>query len=79
MIYLVLCLTGLLAGAIILLKLELDRAHERENQVRMQLLSVLGKTETIALTVEDQRPLGAVHYIDEATEAALEQRHEAQN
>lgn len=56
----------ILIGVLIyLLREQLKAANQRENQVRVELLSVLGKTETIALTVQDRRPSQAVKYVDD--------------
>lgn len=54
----------LIGGLIYFLREQIKAANERENQMRTELLSVLGKTETVALTAEDRRPLQQVTYID---------------
>lgn len=50
----------------------LKEANERETQTRTQLLSVLGKTETVALSFNDKRPAHPVTYVDDALEIELE-------
>lgn len=63
----------LLIGTLIYLLWEqLKAANSRERETRNQFLSVLGKTETVALTLEDRRPGNAVKYIDEELEVELE-------
>lgn len=55
---------ALVIGALIwVLREQLKAAQDREQQVRMELLSVLGKTETVALTIDDRRPLREVKYV----------------
>lgn len=56
-------------GALIwVLREQLKEANKRERETRTELLSVLGKTETVALTIDDRRPANGVKYIGEPDE-----------
>lgn len=56
------------------LQAQIADANGREKQTRQELLSVLGKTETIALNFNDERPARGVKYIDDAEAVRLEKR-----
>jgi di/tripeptidase len=57
------------------LEAQIKEANDRERQTRTELLSVLGKTETVALAFNDQRPAGSVHYVDDDEAIQLAQRN----
>lgn len=71
MIFVAIAELVLIGTLIYLLREQLVAAHRREAEMRTQLLSVLGKTETVSLTLQDQRPKQVVSYIDEELEAEL--------
>lgn len=65
-----------LAGLVIwqLAQRVLDDSEERTKRMELELLSVLGKTETVALAFNDERPKGSVHYVDDEVMSDLEKQ-----
>jgi uncharacterized protein YpmB len=55
-----------------LLNKQLNESREAEKKTKTELLSVLGKTETVALTFEDRRPSYEVSYVDDEKMVNLE-------
>lgn len=51
--------------AIRLIKHMVDESNDRENKTKTELLSVLGKTETVALSFNDERPARKIRYVDD--------------
>jgi hypothetical protein len=63
----------LLVGVLIyMLREQIRAANQRETEMRLQLLSVLGKTETVALTFKDKRPVHGIEYVDDEEAVRLE-------
>jgi hypothetical protein len=67
----------IICGAALIEAMQLIRelmkeSNDREESVRTQLLSVLGKTETVALTFTDKRSANGVRYVDDEEAIAAE-------
>lgn len=49
-----------------------EDASYRQRRIEAELLSVLGKTETVAIALSDERPKAQVRYMTEADEVEAE-------